>query len=123
MITAQVLGPHTPGGDEPIETTPTTPITPGDGTVVYLKNDANWSNPTCYMWSDSTDSNATWPGAKMTNIGDGFWIYQASKEYKNCIFNDGGASQTGDLTAQNGYYCNGSRELRKVFMTLKPNPG
>lgn len=97
------------GGDEPIETTPTTPITPGDGTVVYLKNDANWSNPTCYMWNDSTDSNAAWPGAKMTNIGDGFWIYQASKEYKNCIFNDGGASQTGDLTVQNGYYYNNSK--------------
>lgn len=100
------------GSDDPIETTATsatTPVTPGDATVVYLKNDANWSSPTCYMWNDSTDSNAAWPGAKMTNIGGGFWIYQASKEYKNCIFNDSGSSQTGDLTVQNGYYYNNSK--------------
>ncbi len=90
-------------------TTPTTATQPstgstGDGVTVYLKNEAGWSTPTCYMWTDGAGNNHAWPGEKMTEIGDGVYMYTASKNYKNCIFNGGSDSnKTGDLTAMDGY--------------------
>lgn len=89
-------------------TTPTTATQPstgstGDGVTVYLKNEAGWSTPTCYMWTDGAGNNHAWPGEKMTEIGDGVYMYTASKNYKNCIFNGGSDSnKTGDLTAMDG---------------------
>ena len=101
------------GGQETTDPT-TAPATTapvgGDGTLVYLKNDANWSTPCCYAWNGSSDSNASWPGVKMTEIGDGYWMYRASNEYKNCIFSNSGNPQTGDLTVKNGYYYNNSKD-------------
>lgn len=93
---------------QPVTTPVTQPITTpsGDGTVVYLQNESNWSTPYCYMWNGSSDSNAAWPGVKMTSIGDGVYTYAASKEFKNCIFSNNGGSQTSDLTAMNGYIYN-----------------
>lgn len=100
--------------------TPTTvPVSTG-GTVVYLKNDANWSTPYCYMWNGSSDNNASWPGVKMTEIDDGYWMYEASKEYKNCIFSNNGGSQTADLTAQNGYYFDNSKSAWGGIYDVKP---
>ena len=90
-------------------TTPTTATQPstgstGDGVTVYLKNEAGWSTPNCYMWTDGAGNNHAWPGEKMTEIGDGVYMYTASKNYKNCIFNGGSDSnKTGDLTAMDGY--------------------
>lgn len=87
-------------------TTATQPSTgsTGDGVTVYLKNEAGWSTPTCYMWTDGAGNNHAWPGEKMTEIGDGVYMYTASKNYKNCIFNGGSDSnKTGDLTAMDGY--------------------
>lgn len=89
-------------------TTPTTATQPstgstGDGVTVYLKNEAGWSTPTCYMWTDGAGNNHAWPGEKMTEIGDGVYMYTSSKVYKNCIFNGGSDSnKTGDLTAMDG---------------------
>lgn len=90
-------------------TKPTTATQPstgstGDGVTVYLKNEAGWSTPTCYMWTDGAGNNHAWPGEKMTEIGDGVYMYTSSKVYKNCIFNGGSDSnKTGDLTAMDGY--------------------
>lgn len=89
-------------------TTPTTATQPstgstGDGVTVYLKNEAGWSTPSCYMWTDGAGNNHAWPGEKMTEIGDGVYMYTSSKVYKNCIFNGGSDSnKTGDLTAMDG---------------------
>lgn len=88
-------------------TQPSTSVQPttgsqGDGMTVYLKNEAGWTSPKCYMWNNSTDNNAGWPGASMTEVGDGVYMYTASKAFKNCIFS-GGGNQTADLTAMDGY--------------------
>ena len=37
---------------------PTTAPYPGNGTLVYFKNTANWSAPKCYMWTDNQGNNA-----------------------------------------------------------------
>lgn len=97
----------------------TTPVTSSDY-VVYLKNDANWSTPYCYMWNGSSDNNGSWPGAKMTEIGDGYWMYEASKEFKNCIFSNSGNPQTSDLTTQNGYYYSNSSNSWVGVYDVKP---
>lgn len=80
-------------------TQPTTsqPTTPGGDYVVYCQNDAGWSAVSCYMWNSGTDSNNSWPGVKMTDIGDGLWMYEMPKEYANVIFSNSGSSQTSDL--------------------------
>ena len=90
------------GGNDPTNPQPVTQPDPGTGTLVYLKAPADWTAPCCYMWNSGTDNNG-WPGAKMTSMGDGIWMHQASKTYSSCIFNPGGeAGKTADLTAQNG---------------------
>lgn len=88
-------------------TTPTTATQPstgstGDGVTVYLKNEAGWSTPTCYMWTDGAGNNHAWPGEKMTEIGDGVYMCTASTAFANCIFSNNGGSQTGDLKAMDG---------------------
>jgi hypothetical protein len=90
------------GPTKPTTSVPTNPTNPGEGTVVYLKNTANWSTVNCYMWNSESDKNGTWPGVAMTSVGDGVFMYQASKVYASCIFNNG-STQTADLTAKNGY--------------------
>jgi hypothetical protein len=83
-------------------TATTKPVSSSDTWVVYLDNQNGWSNPSCYAWNSSSDSNASWPGVTMTYVGDSVYKYTASKEYKNCIFSNGGSNQTTDLVAQNG---------------------
>lgn len=75
-------------------TTETTPA--GEAGSIYLQNDAGWSSPNCYMWNSSTDSNAAWPGVKMTDLGDGVFEYVMPKSFQNVIFNSNG-TQTSDL--------------------------
>ena len=86
----------------PDPTTPTTPTTPTpnpSGTnVVYCQNDANWGSVSVYMWNSDSDENSSWPGQTATHLGDGLWMLEYSKEYANIIFNNGGSSQTSDLT-------------------------
>lgn len=75
-----------------------------DGTTVFLRNTANWSQPYCYMWNSTSDNNA-WPGKPMTKVEDNIWMYTAPKTYANCIFNPGSSNgQTSDLNnIQSGY--------------------
>ncbi|MGN1203200.1 MAG: starch-binding protein, partial [Eubacterium sp.] len=110
-----------PSTDVPSTTVPATtaPSTPsGDGATVYLQNDAGWSTLYCYMWNSSSDENGAWPGQPMTEIGDGVYMYTASKAYKSCIFNGGnGGPQTGDLTTMDGYIYNNSTKEWEVYDT------
>ena len=86
---------------------PTSAPDPGNGTLVYFKNTANWSAPKCYMWTDNQGNNAQWPGASMTEAGEGVWMYQTSQTFAKCIFNPGSDSgKTADLTVQNGMMFN-----------------
>ncbi|MBQ8000355.1 MAG: starch-binding protein [Ruminococcus sp.] len=83
--------------------TPTTPDptptpTPSDKYVVYCKDEAGWGNVSVYMWTDGQGDNKSWPGVAATNIGDGVWMLEYDKDYANIIFNNGGSTQTGDMT-------------------------
>lgn len=89
----------------PVSTTAPVTTPSGEGITVYLKNEAGWAAPNCYMWNSSSDENKTWPGVAMTSLGDDVWSYTSSKAYASCIFNGGGA-QTDDLTAKDGYMFN-----------------
>lgn len=101
-------------------TTATQPSTSssGNGVTVYLNNEAGWSNLHCYMWDDANGKNAAWPGESMTAIGDGVYMYTASKAYANCIFNNGGNnSQTADLKTMDGYIYNNKTNNWAVYDT------
>ena len=107
------VDPNQPTNPNPVQ--PTTQPS-GNGITVYLKNEAGWANPNCYMWNSSTDANATWPGAAMTSLGDNVYSYTASKAYASCIFNGGGA-QTADLSAKDGYIYNNKTNEWSVYDT------
>lgn len=70
--------------------------------IVYFDNTkSNWKTPYIYLWG-SSDTNAGFPGEKMTQIGTSS-IYQykvdLSKKFENIIFSKGDSGdQTGDLT-------------------------
>lgn len=101
-------------GSDTVPTKPTSatsPTTSGGGSntgvgTVYCQNDANWSTVYCYMWNNgSSDENASWPGEKMTNIGDNVWEYNYRKNYANVIFNIGSnATQTDNLVLPGDSY-------------------
>ena len=96
-------------------TTATTPS--GEGTTVYLNNEAGWATPVVYMWNSDSDNNGSWPGVKMTNIGGNVYQYTASKSFAKCIFSNSGQSKTGDLTAKDGYIYNNKTNEWSVYDT------
>ena len=96
-------------------TTATTPS--GEGTTVYLNNEAGWATPAVYMWNSDSDNNGSWPGVKMTNIGGNVYQYTASKSFAKCIFSNSGQSKTGDLTAKDGYIYNNKTNEWSVYDT------
>lgn len=76
-----------------------------NGTVYFKYNDGN-SDKYIYTWNSSNNVEGTgvWPGAKMTNLGNGIYSYDFDNT-NSCdmvIFNDkgnnGGSFQTGDVT-------------------------
>lgn len=64
---------------------------------IYMKNTAGWQDVYCYMWVDGDTHNQSWPGVKMTDLGDGIFLYSTDEEYPNVIFTDGNGTQTADL--------------------------
>lgn len=100
---------------QPTTVQPTTAAS-GDGVTVFLNNAAGWSTPHCYMWNDGSDNNHAWPGEAMTEIGDGVYMYTASKAFVNCIFSNGSNQhQTGTLSAKDGYIYNNSTNEWEVY--------
>ena len=70
------------------------------GHTIYFMNNSNWSKVNCYMWNQDQGNanNAAWPGAAMTDEGDGVWSYDIKGDYNMVIFNNGSDSgKTGDL--------------------------
>ena len=97
-----------------------TPIT---GNVIYVKNEAGWSNVNCYMWNNGNDTNGSWPGTKMTYVGDNVWAYKMSTNYKNVIFNNGSGTQTGDMTSPgSGYIFNNKTNSWSKYSTGSVTP-
>lgn len=67
------------------------------GDVVYFDNSVtNWSNVNCYMWSDGSGNNGSWPGQAMTNVSGDIWAYNVTGSYDKIIFNNG-STQSDDL--------------------------
>ena len=83
------------------------------GHTIYFMNNSNWSKVNCYMWNQDQGNanNAAWPGAAMTDEGDGVWSYDIKGDYNMVIFNDG-SSQTGNLDypGDSMIYDNGFKE-------------
>ena len=98
-----------------------------DGTYkIYMKNTAGWKDVTCYAWADESTSNKTWPGVKMTYIGNNTYCYASDVNYPNVIFSNNGGSQTADLNLPGNHYLydNGSGQWEKYQAeeeTTKPD--
>lgn len=92
--------------------------------MIYVKNTAGWSNVYCYMWNSSSDTNASWPGTKMTFVNDNVWSYKMTKSYQNVIFNNGTGTQTGDMVSPgSGYiYNNGTSSWSQYSGTDPDDP-
>lgn len=94
-------------------------------TVHFCCNEiANWMEVYVYSWDDS-DSNAEWPGIKMSVAESG--IYKASVKHSNVIFTDGNGKQTADLKTQNGYFTptgtDSKGQVTGLWSTTKPENG
>lgn len=86
-------------------------IEPGKLTTgnVYFKNTKNWNDVYAYYWSDENLKMTTWPGVKMTDVGDNTYRVNVPGATK-IIFNNGNDSQTEDLAlaGDNKIYNNGN---------------
>ncbi len=89
----------------PTVTQPTEPTEPTtqentlspDGTHVYMKNTADWSDVYCYYWSDSEGEAYPWHGVRMEHLTGDIYYYEVPQKYQNIIFNNGQGTQTADL--------------------------
>ena len=99
--------PTSSGGTTPTSAPSTqAPTTSSDKKYVYCENEAGWTQVYAYLWNSNSDSNAAWPGVKMTNIGGNIWRYEVPKTFAKIIFNIGSNQiQTGDLTYPGDGYC------------------
>ena len=101
------------GGTSPTTTQPTQSVQPTQpsttsptGKYVYCENEAGWSAVYAYMWNGTSDSNAAWPGVKMTNIGGNTWRYEVPRNFQKIIFNIGSnQTQTADMAYPGDGYC------------------
>ncbi|MBQ8833717.1 MAG: starch-binding protein [Oscillospiraceae bacterium] len=72
-----------------------------DTQTIYFKNTAGWSSVYAYAWDASAAACLTsWPGTAMSKVEGETNIYsiEVSTAAINVIFNNGGGSQTDDLT-------------------------
>ncbi len=54
--------------------------------TAYIKLPGGWSEPVyCYAYDSATEkvNNGTWPGVKMTSVGDGIYKYEVPEEIEN----------------------------------------
>lgn len=68
--------------------------------TVYAKVDASWAMPCVWSWShpDGTNVFPNWPGAEMTDAGDGWYSYDLPMWVNRVIINaNAGAIQTSDI--------------------------
>ncbi len=89
--------------------------TPPSTFTVYAYN-----YQTAYTWNDAQQATSGgWPGASMTDDGDGWYRTTVPGDCTNIIFSNNGSGQTADLVAcdDNPYYYQGQ------FYPNKPNTG
>ena len=98
-----------PVDPDPVDPDPVDPD-PETGNYIYYQNTNNWSTVYAYYWSDSNTKMTTWPGEKMTSVGNGVYRIEVPSDATYIIFNNGNGTQTGDLklVGMNKIYNNGS---------------
>ncbi|MFY7899196.1 MAG: starch-binding protein, partial [Chitinophagaceae bacterium] len=67
---------------------------------VHFRKPTTWTNnPNAYAWATTpTVNTSAWPGAAMTNEGNGWFVYTVTgANCSNIIFNNAGSPQTPDL--------------------------
>jgi len=81
------------------------------GLTIHYQKPSGWGTAKMHYWNVTPSSVAgtTWPGAQMTNDGNGWWSYTiADATCASIVFNDNGGAQTGDLSrCGEGWYNNG----------------
>lgn len=91
--------------------TATITVNPSNNFTVYFYRPSNWGTGIkIYTWSTlpaGSLADGSWPGANMTDIGNGWYSYTFTNVTStNLIFNDG-TSQSADLNrTKNGWYQN-----------------
>jgi len=99
-----------------------------DSMTVYYKGQL--SNPNIYYWNTiPIASTVAWPGATMTDIGNGWYSFTFNgTNCTNIIFNGNGADQTEDLQrCGDGWYYNGTwydsnpEESQDLTVYFKPD--
>lgn len=72
-----------------------------DSYTVYFRNNKNWDEVYAYMWADSGDNNAQWPGEKMELVDAKQHLFKAEIDTTNgfahIIFNNNAGTQTNNL--------------------------
>lgn len=71
------------------------------GDTVYVRLNNGWSSVYCYMWTDGSGNNASWPGVKMTLVKDNVYSYKVTGSFNKIIFDNGSGgsgNQTDDLS-------------------------
>ena len=73
------------------------------GTIdVYFKNSLGWSTVNAYIWKSGGSAKVSWPGEAMQSVGNSVYkISVPANVYDSIIFNNGGSTQTVDLTLSN----------------------
>ena len=67
--------------------------------TIYFVNTAGWSTVNFYSWYDDINIyTGAWPGNAMTHVEGNLYSCVVPDDIPNIIFNDGGATQTDDLT-------------------------
>ena len=67
--------------------------------VIYFSNNSGWSAVNYYSWYDGgSEITAAWPGDAMTQVEDGRYSCVVPADAGNIIFNNGGSTQTDNLT-------------------------
>lgn len=96
---------------------------------IVLKNPVNgttYSTPYVhYYGGDSSHSSTTWPGTKMTELGNGYYYCDIHSSYSTLNFSDNGntSKQTADLSIEKSYsdnvsYYNGSSWTNPFVKTI-----
>ncbi len=107
------------GGDVEEPENPIEPSMSKGEQAVFFENTAEWGGTMrCYAWNGATKYAGSWPGSKMTYLGNRIWKWTYKGMQKipataGVIF-DNGASQTADLVWVNGGYYNATGYVRTI---------